>query len=111
MPYWPHSTASDMVIACTAALAIAEGTTKAEPVQIHVVSVDNAPGRPSAIQRLPAAWVVWNEPFMTVAVIAVERARAQVLGLGDEVRGGVVDDAGERAVRRPDPAHGASTLS
>src|SRR5215213_9526814 len=40
IPYLPHSAASDIVIACTAVFAIAEGTTKAEPLHTHVVSVD-----------------------------------------------------------------------
>lgn len=69
--YFAHSTANDMVIECTAALAIAEGTTYADPVHTQVVSVDRTlPGSPSAIQRLPAAWVVWNDPFITVLVTA-----------------------------------------
>ena len=50
---------------------MADGVTNAEPVQTHVVMVDSTlPRRPSAIQRLPAACVVWNEPFITVAVTA-----------------------------------------
>lgn len=58
-------------MACTAAFAIAEGTTYGEPVQTQVVSVDRTlPGSPSAIQRLPAARVVWYEPFITVPVTA-----------------------------------------
>src|SRR5438034_1099 len=71
IPYLPHSEASDIVIACTAAFAIADGTTNAEPVQTHVVSVEmTEPGRPLAIQRRPAACVVLNDPFMTVEVTA-----------------------------------------
>src|SRR5215213_1721621 len=62
MPYLPHSAASDIVIAWTAVLAIADGTTNAEPLQTQVVSVDTTdPGMPSAIQRRPTAWVVLNE--------------------------------------------------
>src|SRR3954451_14577145 len=65
-----------MVMACTAALAIAEGTTNAEPVHTHDVKVDTTePGRPSSIQRLPTACVVLNEPFITVEEIALN-ARA-----------------------------------
>src|SRR5215211_4094604 len=61
MPYLPHSAASDIVIAWTAVLAIAEGTTKGEPDHTQVVSVDTTePGTPAAIQRLPTAWVVLN---------------------------------------------------
>src|ERR1700689_5812068 len=71
IPYRAHSTASDMVIACTAAFPIADGVTNAEPVHTQVVSVERTvPGRPAAIQRLPAAWVVWNGPSLTVALSA-----------------------------------------
>src|SRR3954463_5725030 len=71
MPYGPHSTASDMVMACTAALAIADGTTNADPVHTQDVSVEmTEPGRPPAIQRRPAACVVLNEPFITVELMA-----------------------------------------
>src|SRR6202171_163208 len=71
IPYRPHSTASDIVIACTAAFAMADGTTKADPVHTHVVRFDNtAPGRPAAIQRLPTATVVLNDPVITVDVTA-----------------------------------------
>src|SRR4051794_29824958 len=65
-----------MVIACTAAFAIALGTTKALPVHTQDVNVDTTePGRPSSIQRLPTACVVLNEPFITVEEIAL-KARA-----------------------------------
>src|SRR6202022_606798 len=71
IPYLPHSTASDIVIACTAAFAMADGTTKAAPVHTHVVRFDNtAPGRPAAIQRLPTATVVLKDPVITVDVTA-----------------------------------------
>src|SRR5260370_35101269 len=71
MPSFAHSTASDIVIECTAAFAIADGTTYADPVHTQVVSVDSTlPGSPSRIHRLPAASVVWNDPFMTVQVMA-----------------------------------------
>src|SRR5207245_5472062 len=71
MPYFAHSTASDIVIECTAAFAIADGTTYADPVHTQVVSMDSTlPGSPSRIHRLPAASVVWNDPFMTVPVMA-----------------------------------------
>ena len=71
MPYFAHSTASDIVIECTAAFAIADGTAYADPVHTQVVSVDSTlPGSPSRIHRLAAATVVWNDPFMTVPVIA-----------------------------------------
>ena len=71
MPYFAHSTASDIVIECTAAFAIADGTTYADPVHTQVVSVDSTlPGSPSRIHRLAAASVVWNDPFMTVLVMA-----------------------------------------
>src|SRR3954452_14993898 len=71
-----------MVMACTAALAIALGTTKAEPVQTHDVSVlTTEPGSPSAIQRLPTACVVLKEPFMTVEEIALN-ARADRFFVG-----------------------------
>src|ERR1700682_428431 len=71
IPYRPHSTASDIVIACTAAFAMADGTTNADPVHTHVVRFDStAPGRPAAIQRLPTATVVLNDPAITVDVTA-----------------------------------------
>src|ERR1700760_224245 len=71
-----------MVMACTAALAIAEGTTNAEPVQTHEVRVEmTEPGSPSAIHRRPTACVVLNEPFMTVELIALN-ARAERLLVG-----------------------------
>src|SRR6516225_3800292 len=71
MPYFAHSTASDIVIECTAAFAIADGTTYADPVHTQVASVDSTlPGSPSRIHRLPAARVVWNDPVMTVPVTA-----------------------------------------
>src|SRR5215212_2027022 len=71
MPYLPHSAASDIVIAWTADLAIADGTTKAEPVHTQVVSVETTdPGNSSAIHRRPTACVVLKEPFITVEVIA-----------------------------------------
>ncbi len=40
-----------------------------------------APGRPSAIHRRPAAWVVLKEPFITVALTA-SKARALRLAVG-----------------------------
>src|ERR1700739_4810914 len=50
---------------------MAEGTTKADPLHTHVVRFDNTdPRRPSAIQRLPTASVVLNEPVITVEVTA-----------------------------------------
>jgi hypothetical protein len=42
-------------MACSAVLAIADGTTKADPVQIQVTRLlTTEPLRPPAIQRLPA---------------------------------------------------------
>jgi hypothetical protein len=39
-------------------LAIADGTTYGEPVQIHVTRIETMlPLFPPAIQRLPTAWV------------------------------------------------------
>src|ERR1700722_11476831 len=71
IPYRPHSTARDIVIACTAALAIADGTTNADPDHTHVVRFDSTePGWPAAIQRFPMATVVLNEPVITVDVTA-----------------------------------------
>src|ERR1700676_4243094 len=82
MPYRPHSTASDIVIACTAALAMAEGTTNADPVHTHVVRFDStAPGTPAAIQRLPTATVVLKDPVITVDVTA-SKARWLRLAVG-----------------------------
>src|ERR1700761_7271765 len=60
-----------MVIACSAVLAIADGTTKADPVQIQVTRLlTTEPLCPPAIQRLPAASVVWKLPSITVEVTA-----------------------------------------
>ncbi|KEH08237.1 hypothetical protein GY14_21435 [Delftia tsuruhatensis] len=54
----PHSTASDLVMASSPALDMAEGTTKGEPVSTQVTTMDSTePGSPSAIQRRPTAWV------------------------------------------------------
>src|SRR5271156_6213270 len=69
-------------MACTAAFAMAEGTTNAEPLHTHVVRFDSTdPGRPSAIQRLPTASVVLNEPVITVEVTA-SKARGLKLIVG-----------------------------
>src|SRR6516165_9746121 len=58
MPKGPHSTASDMVIAWIAVLAMAEGVTKAEPVKTQVTRLlTTEPLIPSLIQRLPMARV------------------------------------------------------
>ena len=63
-------------------MAIADGTTKAQPVHTHDVSVDTTdPGSSSAIQRLPTACVVLNEPFITVEEIAVN-ARDEMFLVG-----------------------------
>src|SRR3546814_20348557 len=60
-----------MVIAWSAVFAIAEGTTKAEPVQTQVTRLlTTAPLMPSSIQRLPSASVTWKLPSITVAVMA-----------------------------------------
>ncbi len=60
-----------MVIAWSAVLAIAEGTTKAEPVQTQVTRLlTTDPFRPPAIQRFPAASVTWKLPSITVEVTA-----------------------------------------
>jgi hypothetical protein len=65
-------------------LAIAEGTTKAEPDLTQVVSVDSTePVRPPSIHRRPAAWVALNDPFITVDVIASKaRGPAPEMNLG-----------------------------
>src|SRR3546814_2863011 len=71
MPEGPHSTASDIVIAWSAVFAIAEGTTKAEPVHAQVTRLlTTAPLMPSSIQRLPSASVTWKLPSITVEVMA-----------------------------------------
>src|SRR5271154_6768462 len=60
-----------MVIACSAVLAIADGTTKADPVQTQVTRLlTTEPLRPPAIQRLPVARVTWKLPSITVEVTA-----------------------------------------
>src|ERR1700682_2966378 len=82
IPYRPHSTASDIVIACTAAFAMADGTTNADPVHTHVVRFDStAPGRPGAIQRQRPATGVLNSPAITVDVTA-SKARWLRLAVG-----------------------------
>src|ERR1700739_4740540 len=69
-------------MACTAAFAMADGTTKADPLHTQVVRFDNTdPRRPSAIQRLPTASVVLNEPVITVEVTA-SKARGLKLTVG-----------------------------
>src|ERR687895_2321999 len=66
----------------TADFAIAEGTTNAEPVHTHDVSVETTDPRiPSSIHRRPHACVVLNEPFITVEEIA-SKARALMLLVG-----------------------------
>lgn len=70
-----------MVIECTAALAMADGVTNADPVHTQVVRVERTdPGIPAAIPRRPAAWVVWKLPFITVEVTA-----SNARGLSDSV--------------------------
>src|ERR1700747_759127 len=69
-------------MACTAAFAMPDGTTNAEPLHTHGVGFDNPdPGSPSAIQRLPTASVVLNEPVITVEVTA-SKARGLKLTVG-----------------------------
>src|ERR1700739_1282836 len=61
---------------------MAEGTTKAKPLHTQVIRCDSAdPGSPSAIQRLPTASVVLNEPVITVEVTA-SKARGLKLTVG-----------------------------
>src|SRR5260370_40080962 len=61
---------------------MAEGTPNADPLHTHVVRFDNTdPGSPSAIQRLPTASVVLNEPVITVEVTA-SKARGLKLTVG-----------------------------
>ena len=58
-------------MAWIAVLAIAEGTTKAEPVHTQVTRLETTePGIPSRIQRLPQDSVAWKLPSITVEVIA-----------------------------------------
>ena len=73
----PHSTASDIVIAWTAVLAMTDGSTYAEPVQTQVTSMlTTEPGKPCAIQRRPHASVACSAPSMTV-----ERTASKPRGL------------------------------
>src|ERR1700739_1932461 len=61
---------------------MADGTTNAEPLPTHVVRLDSTdPGRLSAIQRLPTARVVLNEPVITVETTA-SKARGLKLTVG-----------------------------
>src|ERR1700739_3752585 len=61
---------------------MADGTTNAEPLPTHVVRLDSTdPGRLSAIQRLPTATVVLNEPVITVETTA-SKARGLKLAVG-----------------------------
>src|SRR6516165_3095024 len=60
-----------MVMAWSAVFAIADGTTKADPVQTQVTRLlTTDPLIPPAIQRLPADKVTWKLPSMTVEVTA-----------------------------------------
>src|ERR1700739_3111132 len=69
-------------MACTAAFAMADGTKNAEPLHTPVGRFDNTdPASPSAIQRLPTASVVLNEPVITVEVTA-SNARGLKLTVG-----------------------------
>jgi len=66
MPYFAHTTASDIVIECTAAFAIADGTTYADPVQTQVVSKDSAlPGSTSRIHLLSVECSHMRHPALT----------------------------------------------
>lgn len=64
MPYRAHFTASEMVMARTAALPIAAGTTNADSVHTPVVKLDSTqPGSPSVIHlggELPAERVSFS---------------------------------------------------
>ena len=71
-----HSTASDIVIACTAVLAIVDGSTYAEPVHTHVTSMLTTDPGNLAIQRRPHASVANSAPSITV-----ERTAAKPRGL------------------------------
>src|ERR1700754_4722794 len=71
--YFAHSTASEVVMARTPALAQADGTTKAEPefAAAEVVTMLRMfPPCLSAIQRLARACVQLNEPCNTIPTTA-----------------------------------------
>src|ERR1700733_923589 len=99
-----------MVIACSAVLAIADGTTKAEPVQnpSHEVA-DNRTFTPFGDPTLTS-----RERDVKAAVHdgrgdGPKATWAEVFGGSDEVGGRVVDETGERAAL-PDREHHALDL-
>jgi hypothetical protein len=71
MPFRPHSTASDCVMACRPAFDIADGTVNGPPLQIQVTRIERTEAaRPSAIQRLPHSRVTRKEPLKTMLEMA-----------------------------------------
>src|SRR5262245_10897925 len=71
--YLAHSTAREVVMARTPALAQEEGTTNADPqlaAAYVVVMLSTLPGFLAAIQRRAKACVQWNEPLSTMLTIA-----------------------------------------
>ena len=88
-----------MVIAWIAALLIAEGTTNGPPLRTHVTAIETTlPFCLAAIQRFAHRLGHIERAMHDDIGDGVEPARRQILGARDEIAGGVVDEAGERAV-------------
>ena len=69
--YFAHSTANDLVIAKTPALAEAEGTTYPDPVQAYVVTIFKIFPLFCLIISLPTASVQLNVPVRTISTTAL----------------------------------------
>src|ERR1700751_1122305 len=70
--YLAHSTAREVVMARTPALAQEDGTTNAEPqfaAAYVAVMLSTVPGFLAAIQRRAKPCVQWNEPLSTMLTI------------------------------------------
>ena len=67
----PHSTASDLVIAKTPALAAAEGTTKGEPVHAYVVTMLSIFPLLFFIISFPIVLVQFHVPIKTISITAL----------------------------------------
>src|SRR3981081_599930 len=99
MPWRAHSTARLWVITATPALDIAEGTTKGLPVHTQVVRML------MTLDAYDARLALLGDPTLAASVGRVERAmqddvgdgvegaRAEVLGLGNEIYGSQVDQS------------------
>ncbi len=86
-------------MACTAALLIADGTTNGPPLRTQVTTIDTTlPGTPRGDPALADRVGDIERAVHDDIGDGVEAAWAEVLGAGDEVAGGVVDERGQRTV-------------